>query len=51
VGQGLGGLGQGVGAGVGGLGQGLGSMGQYIPFALAGVAIFMVYNMSQGGRR
>jgi len=49
AGTAVGAVGQGVGSGIGSVGAGLGSMTQYIPLALAGGAIFLVYSMSQKG--
>jgi len=46
AGTAVGAVGSGVGSGVGSVGAGLGNMAQYIPLALAGVGIFLVYNMT-----
>jgi hypothetical protein len=51
VGSGVGSLSAGVGSGIGSVGAGLGSMAEYLPLALVGVGIFVVYNMTSQPRR
>jgi hypothetical protein len=50
VGTGVGAVGTGVGSGVGSVGEGFANMSQYLPFAVAGVAVFMLFSMSQSRR-